>query len=329
MSEWYPDAPICLTGGADTRMILGCMSEKERARHTFITVRNRNIEDSENQDVIIAKKIAKKYGLKHETIDYELMGMVSIGDSYFRGLYSFENSFLSGFGGSETLDLQQVRWILSEICQNIIGAKNRKNSKEIFCRKQLEIGKYVINNDLTFHKLKKDVLSIFKNTNVANKLELYVPMFFCGSFFSCHWGGARGNTLMPGITLRHHISPFVTIDCIKILCSVKEEYLGKSVDGIRNLIFINHFFDYTDIESNSNLCDNKDCALINTTLPKNQNDFFSISYEKLDHIFDNEYTKSLNIFNLEQIKKDYYDNQKKDSHVFLDLLIWFNYVSTI
>lgn len=329
MLEWYPDIPVCLTGGADTRMILGCMNENQRARHTFVTIRNRNIIDSENQDVVIAKKLASKYMLKHETIDFDLIGMSYIDDVYFKRLISSDVYVISGFCGSETIDLQQVGWILSELCLNIIGEKNEKNSKGIFEDILLGIVKYVRNNSLTFKQLRKDVLSALYRTNVANNLELYIPMFFYRSFFSCVWGGGSGNTLMPGIILRHHISPFISQKCMNVLFSASEYYLGKKVDNIRNLIFKNHLCDFTDIESNSNLCDNKDCVLTKTTVPKDQSDYFKVDYENIDHIFDNEYTKNLNVFNLEQIKKDYYDNKRNDSHVFLDLLLWFNYVSTI
>lgn len=329
MLEWYPNIPVTLTGGADTRMILGCMSDKQRARHTFVTIRNRNIIDGENQDVVIAKKLAEKYGLRHDIVNYKLTGMSTIGNDYFKGLFPSDIIVLSGFCGSETIDLQQGKWALSELCLNIIESKSKMHSKRMFQERLSEINMCLTNNKLTFDGLKKDVLSAFYKTDVANRLELYIPMFFCRSFFSCHWGGGRSNSLMPGITARHYMAPIVSKNCTYVLCSVKEDELGKDVDDIRNLIFKNHLYDLTDIESNSDLCNNKDCALKKTTLPKNQNDFFKINYENIDHIFDNEYTRNLNIFNLEQIRKDYYDNKRNDSHVFLDLLLWFNYVSTI
>ncbi|MBR4582990.1 MAG: hypothetical protein IKO34_04175 [Bacteroidales bacterium] len=329
MSEWYPDVPVCLTGGADTRMILGCMSEKERARHTFITIRNRNIEDCDNQDVVIARKLAEKYGLKHETINYELSGMSSIDNAYFERLFTSGSYAISGFCGSETTDLQQSKWFMSEICMNIIGTKNNRHSKDILKETVLKEHKYLNNGSLTFRKLRKDILSTFGRTDLANKLELYIPMFFFRSFLGCHWGGARGNSLMPGITNRHYLSPFVSKNCIYVLCSSNEDYLGEGANDVRNLIFKNFLFDYTDIESNSNLCDNKNCVLNRTKLSKDQKDFFNINYENIDHIFYNEYTRSLNVFNMNQIKTDYYDNRKEDSYVYLDLLLWFNYVSTI
>lgn len=330
MLEWYPDIPVTLTGGADTRMILGCMSEKQRARHTFVTIRNRNIIDSENQDVVIARKLAEKYRLKHETINYELSGMAYIDNAYFRQLFTSGTYAISGFCGSETTDLQQGKWFASEICMNIIGTKDGdRHSKDIFKEIELKEHKYLINGSLTFRKLRKDILSTFERTDLGNKLELYIPMFFFRSFFGCHWGGARGNSLMPSITNRYYMSPFVSKNCIYVLCSSNEDYLGEDANDVRNLIFKNYLFDYTDIESNSNLCDNENCVLIKTKLPKDQKDFFKINYENIDHIFNNEYTRNLNIFNLEQIRKDYYDNKKEDSHVFLDLLLWFNYVSSL
>jgi hypothetical protein len=329
MLEWYPDVPVCLTGGADTRMILGSMSEKERARHPFITIRNCNVEDTDNQDAVIARRLAEKYKLKHEIINYELIGMASIGDSYFKNLLCSDIFAMSGFGGSETLDLKVGKFFQNEMCLNIVASKNEKRSKDIFSAELTKFGKSVTNSNLSFKKLKKDIMSVLARTDVSNKLELYVPMFFFRSFFGCHWGGARCNSLMPCITNRHYMSPFVSKNCIYVLCSAKEDYLGKGTDEIRNLIFKNHLYDYTDIESNSDLCNNNNCALKKTTLTKNQNDYFKINYENIDHVFNNEYTRNLNIFNLEQIRKDYYDNKTNDSHVFLDLLLWFNYVSTI
>ncbi len=330
MLEWYPNILVCLTGGADTRMILGCMSDIEMERHTFVTIRNRNIEDVDNQDVMIAQKLAEKYKLKHETINYEFLGMASIDNAYFRGLFSLDVTVLSGFCGSATLDLQLSRWVLSELCRNIVVNRKTKHLKDIFCAfNNINIGKYMINNGITLNKLKKEVLSILEKSDVDNKLELYIPIFLYRSFFSCICGGASGNLLMPGIINRHYMSPFVSKNCIYVLCSAKEENLGKGANDIRNLIFKNHLYNLTEIESNADLCNNKDCVLKKTTLPKNQNDFCRVSYENLDHIFDNEYTKSLNIFNLEKIREDYYDNKRDDSHVFIDLLLWLNYVSTI
>ena len=127
---------------------------------------------------MIARKLAEKYGLKHETINYELSGMSSIDNAYFERLFTSGSYAISGFCGSETTDLQQSKWFMSEICMNIIGTKNNRHSKDILKETVLKEHKYLNNGSLTFRKLRKDILSTFGRTDLANKLELYIPMFF-------------------------------------------------------------------------------------------------------------------------------------------------------
>jgi len=54
-----------LTGGADTRLLLALLSESERKSFEFYTDRSPYLSEEEDKDVIVAKELAKKYGLNH------------------------------------------------------------------------------------------------------------------------------------------------------------------------------------------------------------------------------------------------------------------------
>ena len=54
-----------LTGGADTRLLLALLDERERKSFDFYTDRSPYLSEEEDKDVIVAKELAKKYGLNH------------------------------------------------------------------------------------------------------------------------------------------------------------------------------------------------------------------------------------------------------------------------
>ncbi|MCR9205886.1 MAG: hypothetical protein NXH75_14985, partial [Halobacteriovoraceae bacterium] len=55
-----------LTGGADTRLLLALLEKNQRQDFQFFTDRSPHLNEDEDRDVIIAKELAKRFGLNHE-----------------------------------------------------------------------------------------------------------------------------------------------------------------------------------------------------------------------------------------------------------------------
>jgi len=62
----YPEPIATLTGGADTRLILSCMSPEQRRRVRFVTHYIEKGAADKDRDVVIARRLAEKTGIQHE-----------------------------------------------------------------------------------------------------------------------------------------------------------------------------------------------------------------------------------------------------------------------
>jgi len=95
-----------LTGGMDSRLTLGVMTEAQRSIVEFHTNQNRSADPELDSDVVIARRLAEKFGLRHVVrAPQELTQARSVDDSFLERSRKLSGSYLriEGFHGGEIL----------------------------------------------------------------------------------------------------------------------------------------------------------------------------------------------------------------------------------
>ncbi len=70
--EKYQIKAANLSGGADTRLILAHLTQEQRESFQFITDKSPTLEEDNDKDVLIAKRLAEKFHLQHEIRSHEI-----------------------------------------------------------------------------------------------------------------------------------------------------------------------------------------------------------------------------------------------------------------
>lgn len=347
--KWYPDIDVTLTGGADTRMILGAMSEEERIKRTFVTFSSPYLSDEENQDIQIANVLAKKYNLKHKVICNELFAIKTLDSKYFTTLRDISNYYISGYLGSETLRFNaSYPNNISEITRALITSDeniyNYASDFLIYLERNLNFKqKYNIGLSTLKKYLSPDVFSSFniKNSHIEIRksidfvktafLEIpYTTQYITRSFFSRHCGGARSSVLMPCYITRYMLSPFMSPKLLKIILGINPQLLDSRPDHMTYLIYKNNLPELSKIHSNSHLGDYNEVVLPKINYGKNAVYQTNPHYPDAEKIFtENMQTNYSYLFNFEKIKSDFFEQDNDKRYIWMDLFLWLNYINEI
>lgn len=75
-----------ITGGYDSRLLLGLLPEDVRREKLWVTNCSPHLEESEDRDVIIAKEIADRFGLRHEVLHFPAEPQTADGRQFYERL---------------------------------------------------------------------------------------------------------------------------------------------------------------------------------------------------------------------------------------------------
>ncbi len=349
MLAWHPNIPVTLTGGADTRMILGAMEENERCRRTFTTFRSDYVSDHENQDITIARLLAEKYGLKHEITNNAMYAIESPDSTYFTALSARFAPHISGYLGSETLRFyNSYPTNISEISRALLSGKKVTYEPEpetdffvpLKCtdayRKKVKdaqryINPYLFSNipELFYaNKLKKEILHTIYNINSSFIEAPYTHLYITRSFFSRHCSGARSSVLMPFLLTRNLFSPFMASSLLKIVWGLHPYQLKSDQSGLTRMIYKRHLKELSEMPSNSHLGHYTNDVLPPFTGGKHTIDHIKIKYPPPYEIFCKEVTETYqSFFNFEAIRRDFFGYPLHNkAYVWTDLLMFLKYI---
>lgn len=326
--KWNPDIPITITGGADTRMILGALSPDERKSSSFMTFSAKRDPKLDSSDIKIAIQLAKHYNLKHSIIEQKLYRMINVDHNYFKNIMNNRSIAITGLYGSETLRFHQFYEQVPELIRNTLDKKTIiQNIKEYNIQKD-RIQKYIrIKSSKSYYRFRLQMLKTVKFLKNTDSSLPHTLMSLSHSFFSSYWNGASGNSLLPLSMNRFLITPYISEDVIKVLFSIPKKQLIAEEHGICNAIFKENLKELTKFESNSDLSEYENTVLKKPAkqinIPQN------INYNNIEQALNNKYISGLNIFNLEKIKEDFIHSNKAKSYVWFDLILWLDYISSL
>jgi hypothetical protein len=212
-----PESIRCaLTGGVDTRLILGNLTKSQRESIEFFTKRSHELSDDENQEIIIAKMLAKKFNLKH-VIEKGYTGQVKdFGISFFerrRLEYPHKKVITGNFGGeflggscfvSSSINLEEVNKGIVETRLKAVFSKN-----------------FLKDISNPYLSLKKEL----KNIKAENKEFLFDIYQVTRGFFTNRFGGSRAGWLDAYRRATKFGSVFWDKNLLKFLLTVPKKYI--------------------------------------------------------------------------------------------------------
>ena len=286
-----------LSGGADTRLILSNLAEKQRKLIEFSTTNTKPLKEGDDKDVIIAKLIAKELNLN---LKVKARNPNKFNISFFdekRLRQSPDKRILAGLHGGEFLGGDCFRCSPISL-KNIKKEKIHKKLEEIFTNGFL--GKI---SD-PFVSLKKELRKI----RAENREFLFNIHLFTRSFFTSAYSGSHDDFLAPYAFSTKFDSPFWDKNFLKALLSVPKEYLLNY--RLYNLIYKNHYPELIRFPTNSPLSmQDNSCmsymaeGLDKKTLKQQKHNKILKAYMKSRHTWDK------NFYNKDYIKQKFKANK--------------------
>ncbi|MEZ6017097.1 MAG: asparagine synthase-related protein [Planctomycetota bacterium] len=261
--ERYPEATVTLTGGADTRLILSCMTPEQRQRARFATHYLVEGQAEDDRDVAIARMLAARAGLRHEAI-HRVGARAHFSPTAFRRLRErpVQPGDIHGVWGGEFLGGAAVDVALFPVDRITRATVAERVQRLLTPQLQGAIG---------------DPYDALRRERARCKAENGEFQFWIGMFarpFLTHLyfgsaGLSAGAWMWPWAQNLRLTSPFQDADFLRTLLAVPFEL----VSGYRlyNALYRRHFTEFNDIPTNSGLAVRSDSALtmlVNGTEPK-------------------------------------------------------------
>lgn len=328
MISWNQNIPITITGGADTRIILGTLSPDKIGSLEFITFIAKRDTAMNSSDIKIAKELTDFYNLNHSLINQNLYRITNVDREYFRNIMDNTQVMFSGIYGSETLRFYEFYEQLPVIIKNTLDRKHILQNIKQYNTEKESLAKYLcVKSSKSYLKFRSQIFKSISFIKNCDQSLPYTLMYLSHSFFSSQWNGASGNHILPLSVDRYLFSPFITENVVKKLFSIPKEQLTPEEHGICNTIFKNHLQELAKFESNSDLCEYDNSILKKSTrginIPQH------INYNNIESALENKYISDLKIFNLKKIKEDFSDIKNPKSYVWFDLILWLDYISSL
>lgn len=239
------DLVFALSGGADTRLVLSNLTKSQRQSSKFMTLNHRAIKEDEENDVIIAKKIARRLGLDHRVLPRDRR---KIGYSFF-DMYGMSHNIsgkkISALYGGE---------FLGGDCFNHMPVRLDSSREDVDKKlKKIFTKEFLSRISDPYDSLQDELRKI----GAENKELLFNIHTFTRSFFTVIYLYG-GFTTPYNFALRAN-SPFWDKNFLKELLTVPNEYLYDY--RLYNLIYRNHYQELIDIPTNSPLALRQDSCI--------------------------------------------------------------------
>jgi hypothetical protein len=209
------ETKVSLSGGLDTRFILGLMSENEKSKLTFNSFFLSPLNEENDRDIIIAKQIAKHFNLNHEIDSFSLLTDKLVPD-FFNDLRQFRNyNQITGLIGGE---------LLSGVLFNIYSKNTLKRIVEY---QEITRNKSILNRiKLFFDKQNKDLFNELNNQSTQhNNLYEYGFFVLTQSFFTTVYNGSEGMWVHPWSQCVNYSSPFFDTDFLQSIFNVPDKFI--------------------------------------------------------------------------------------------------------
>ena len=248
MASLHDDTVCLLSGGADTRLVVSCLSEDLRSSLKFLTSFLPVHKKEQDRDVIAAVQIAQKLNLDHRVSSVSFNNM-EFDQSYFdRERQLRPHPVLGGWLGGE---------FLGGLSGSIGPIKRGITREQVDAHLNMVFSKGFI-NALDQHPFDLYQRELGSKGAENNQLEFEINLI-TRAFFSTLWGGSKGYWLQPYQNITKAYTPFCDSRFIKALLKVPFKLIDNY--GLYNLIYMNERPVLKDIPSNSPLTSRDDSCI--------------------------------------------------------------------
>lgn len=302
------DVTHLLTGGADTRLMLSCLSAGQRKHVEFVTSCISALRVETDRDVLIAARIASRLHLNHRVIQVAHMEEPFGVDYFDRDRRVFPTrlvggwhggEFLGGFGSafapiSSDLDRATVDRRLAATLSAPFLASLSRHPFESYERELAQVG--------------------------GNEFAFLIHQF-TRPFFTRAYNGSRGAWLQPCLAPNRRQTPFCDSRVLKLLLRVPADVL-RDYD-FYNRLYRDHFPELIDVPTNSPLARRDDACIPFVTEGVEPKDVVSRKYE---HAWD-EYKRDARTWSRDMyaptMKEAVEDPSSTAAMQFVDFEAWF------
>ena len=242
-----------LSAGADSRLILSCMTPEQLAATKFLTSKLSILEASEDKDLIGATALVSHLGLQHEILEIAFSER-DFGQDYFdESQYIRTAKIIGGWHGGEFLGgfCAKAAPIRKELTFDEVDAKLRGIFSWWFRRK------------LNRHPFDHYRTVLNEMTSENRMLQFQMQQFYRGTFTNIY-NGSRGTWLQPFEIINQGFSPFWDSRFLQALLAIPFEMLADY--QLYNVIFRDCLTSLAHIPSNSPLTHRPDSALPKMTV---------------------------------------------------------------
>jgi hypothetical protein len=208
-----------LTGGKDSRLFMGLIGKDKRDQVQFQTFPSEWMNDEENQDVIIVKRLVEKYQLRHVFLPLSADDWIYEPDRFMQQWYDFrrprlgEKRRMTGYNASVLSGLYYYR--LRKFSDPPSRQKIRRILNGVFVRD------FIRKANNPFNTLR----SAYKDTHVENAAGWMIFNQGFRTFFSTYNRGTLSETNDLYSQATRFDSLFFDQDLLEYLLSVKKEYI--------------------------------------------------------------------------------------------------------
>lgn len=237
-----------LSAGADSRLLLSCMTPAQRQRQLFLTSRLSTVEPAQDRDVRGALLLRDHLGLQHRVLEVALAER-DFGLDYFDEVRQRRVAkIVGGWHGGEYLGgcCAQVAPIRGPLAFADVDARLRS----IFSRK--------FRRQLTRHPHEHG-LAALAGMEAENRSFHFQLDQMARSFFTSIYLGSRGSWLQPFEIINQGFSPFWDSRFLQALLAVPFDWVADY--HLYNVLFRDHFHELAHIPSNSPLTLRPDTSL--------------------------------------------------------------------
>lgn len=248
--NYYKKISLTLTGGLDTRYIASFVEPEWNVE--FLTLANGKIEEENNNEIILAKRIARLLNKEHKTVISDLFPRPSNFDAtYFtrRNHMNGETPVVIGVFGSELLKLQAGSLIHPALPFNVIKtffetdffyktyptpSNHSANENEIplipIFSKEFDVKTFLNRTNLFKKELKRSA----KKHSFATITDIITR-----SYYSNFYGGHLSGNFNHYDLFSRYLTPFIDQFVIDTLAAIPKDFLGTHNNSVYASIFKN------------------------------------------------------------------------------------------
>jgi hypothetical protein len=310
MLDQLTNVRCLLSAGADSRLILSCLTPEQRMGVPWLTSNLSILPPEEDKDVIGARALAVRLQLDHEVLPIAFSEL-DFGADYFDQVKNSRwKKIVGGWHGGE---------FLGGFCSLAAPIRKPLTYREVDATLH-HLFSWRFRRKLEAHPFELYQAALSRSTAENRDFHFQIQQFG-RSFFTNIYRGSRGNWLQPFEIINQGFSPFWDSRFLQAILQVPFELVAGY--QLYNVIFRDCLCELTDIPSNSPLTLREDTALLRMTTGTDPKVALKPKYQTaLNQYAADRATWRRHIYRKRRMRKTLQDGDAPTTMQFIDFEAW-------